>query len=59
MLLLMAAILAISAVVQTFDSAYGFESASSRDSTLMAELRAIPMFRTDESGSGEQPYNER
>lgn len=46
MLLLMSGILALSAVVLSFDSAYGFQNAAIRDSSLMDALRDIPYLRS-------------
>lgn len=48
MLVLMAATLALSAVVQSFHAAYGFRAAQDRDDALMQALRSIPLLQ----GSG-------
>jgi hypothetical protein len=45
MLVLMSATLALSAVVQSFDAAYGSPAAQVRDDELMRTLQAIPFLR--------------
>lgn len=51
MLVLMAAILALSAVVQAFDSAYGFRAGQKQNNALMDLLKSVPYLRGDSTAS--------
>jgi hypothetical protein len=51
MLVLMASILALSAVVEAFDSAYGFRAAQKQNVALMDLLKSVPYLRGDGTAS--------